>query len=476
MARKLQRFSLSKKANISSCLGAITMSVLFSISTISCEDYYISSTEESFESQSKLFDFKLYEKKILQTLESTNTIEILGRKYNSFNAESEFKDRFKEVFYNFVKLINNFTYAANQEIPGIENEYISYLIYTINLYDWFYLKEIDNSKVVKEYNPKLTYTALTPGNIIYFSGIKYMKQLWDEEIKNDLPNLKNSSFKNLSAFLSKYVYDNSVKLESFVEREKSTRPRTEVNTGCKKYDEIYDFYPINYVPERVVYIEEYEYAKKLPENNNAALINNHRKFGIFDVKKESLIIDSKKVNALTFKFNKLYNLNDISVTTDYNQNESGDLLNFIDINFAYRPKLMSFKEFFDFVKKIKFRKSNLLESEIGTGYIDLDKLLQPIAKISAEKFSVFNINTFDFGKSTRGNLAGTATGNYGEQNNRKYDKNVFLDYINLLKLDPKSKNTELFITPESWNINDIHKKDWEQLLPNILKSLEKSSS
>nr|WP_233742404.1 hypothetical protein [Mycoplasmopsis agalactiae] len=214
----------------------------------------------------------------------------------------------------------------------------------------------------------------------------------------------------------------------------------------------------------------------MPENNNAALINNHRKFGIFDVKKESLIIDSKKVNALTFKFNKLYNLNDISVTAHYNQNESGDLLNFIDINFAYRPKLMSFKEFFDFVKKIKFRKSNLLESEIGTGYVDLDKLLQPIAKISAEKFSVFNINTFDFGKSTRGNLTSTATGNYGEQNNRKYDKNVFLDYINLLKLDPKSKNTELFITPESWNINDIHKKDWEQLLPNILKSLEKSSS
>lgn len=200
MARKLQRFSLSKRANISSCLGAITMSVLFSISTISCGDYYISYTEGSFESQFKLFDFKLYEKKILRTLESTNTIETLGREYNSFNADSEFKDRFKEVFYNFVKLINNFTYAANQEIPGIENEYISYLIYTINLYDWFYSKEIDNSKVVKEYNPKLTYTALTPGSIIYFSGLKYMKQLWDEEIKNDLPNLKNSSFKNLRLF------------------------------------------------------------------------------------------------------------------------------------------------------------------------------------------------------------------------------------------------------------------------------------
>ncbi|QRF87638.1 hypothetical protein [Mycoplasmopsis bovis] len=45
---------------------------------------------------------------------------------------------------------------------------------------------------------------------------------------------------------------------------------------------------------------------------------------------------------------------------------------------------------------------------------------------------------------------------------------------NVGKLDPKSKNTELFITPESWAINDIYKKDWEKLLPNILKSLEKS--
>nr|WP_307929905.1 hypothetical protein [Mycoplasmopsis bovis] len=98
MARKLQRFTLSKKANITSCLGAITIPVLFSISTISCGEYYISYTEESFLIHFKLFDFKLYEKKILQTLESTNTIETLGRKYDSFNADSEFKDRFKEAF------------------------------------------------------------------------------------------------------------------------------------------------------------------------------------------------------------------------------------------------------------------------------------------------------------------------------------------------------------------------------------------
>lgn len=62
-------------------------------------------------------------------------------------------------------------------------------------------------------------------------------------------------------------------------------------------------------------------------------------------------------------------------------------------------------------------------------------------------------------------------GGYGQINNGKYIKNIFLDYINLLKLDPNTKNTELFITPDSWDINQISKKDWDELLPNILKSL-----
>nr|WP_307928192.1 hypothetical protein [Mycoplasmopsis bovis] len=149
----------------------------------------------------------------------------------------------------------------------------------------------------------------------------------------------------------------------------------------------------------------------MPKINNTVLINNHRKFGIFDVKKEVLIINSKKINALTFKFNKLYNFDDISVMATLNKNESRDLLNYIDINFAYRPKLMSFREFFEFVKKIKFRKNNLLESEIGTGYIDLDKLLEPVNKLMPNKFNVFKINTYDFGKFTLGNLYSTATGN-----------------------------------------------------------------
>nr|WP_307920335.1 hypothetical protein [Mycoplasmopsis bovis] len=36
----------------------------------------------------------------------------------------------------------------------------------------------------------------------------------------------------------------------------------------EKNTDIYDFYPINYVPERMEYIEEHNYAKKLPGNNN----------------------------------------------------------------------------------------------------------------------------------------------------------------------------------------------------------------
>nr|WP_307936135.1 hypothetical protein [Mycoplasmopsis bovis] len=123
----------------------------------------------------------------------------------------------------------------------------------------------------------------------------------------------------------------------------------------------------------------------MPKINNTVLINNHRKFGIFDVKKEVLIINSKKINALTFKFNKLYNFDDISVMATLNKNESRDLLNYIDINFAYRPKLMSFREFFEFVKKIKFRKSNLLESEIGTGYIDLRQIARTCKQVNAKQ-------------------------------------------------------------------------------------------
>ncbi len=59
----------------------------------------------------KFFDFKLYEGKINKILRWTGTLERLSHKYKWFDADPEFKKRFKDVFFNFVKLINSFTYA-----------------------------------------------------------------------------------------------------------------------------------------------------------------------------------------------------------------------------------------------------------------------------------------------------------------------------------------------------------------------------
>ncbi|SBO45459.1 hypothetical protein MBOVJF4428_00493 [Mycoplasmopsis agalactiae] len=50
-------------------------------------------------------------------------------------------------------------------------------------------------------------------------------------------------------------------------------------------------------------------------------------------------------------------------------------------------------------------------------------------------------------------------------------KNIYLDYINFLKIDPNTNNTNLLITPDSWNANEIPKDDWEKLLPVINKSI-----
>nr|WP_307918657.1 hypothetical protein [Mycoplasmopsis bovis] len=211
-----------------------------------------------------------------------------------------------------------------------------------------------------------------------------MNHLWNNKFKNDSTNLKRSEFKNLSAFLSKDVYENSVKLVSFAKRERAIILSEYTNDNNEETYKTYDFRPRNYDPWNS-YIENYKYAEDLPKINNTVLINNHRKFGIFDVKKEVLVINSKKINALTFKFNKLYNFDDISVMATLNKNESRDLLNYIDIDFAYRPKLMSFREFFEFVKKIKFRKSNLLESEIGTGYIDLRWIARTCKQVNAKQ-------------------------------------------------------------------------------------------
>nr|WP_307908022.1 hypothetical protein [Mycoplasmopsis bovis] len=49
MARKLQRFALSKKTNAGFCLGAIFMPILSSILTVSCGVYYNTDRERKFE-------------------------------------------------------------------------------------------------------------------------------------------------------------------------------------------------------------------------------------------------------------------------------------------------------------------------------------------------------------------------------------------------------------------------------------------
>nr|WP_280131195.1 hypothetical protein [Mycoplasmopsis bovis] len=94
MARKLQRFALSKKTNAGFCLGAIFMPILSSILTVSCGVYYNTDRERKFEERFKFFDFKLYEGKINKILRWTGTLERLSHKYKWFNADPEFKKRF----------------------------------------------------------------------------------------------------------------------------------------------------------------------------------------------------------------------------------------------------------------------------------------------------------------------------------------------------------------------------------------------
>nr|WP_307927503.1 hypothetical protein [Mycoplasmopsis bovis] len=85
--------------------------------------------------------------------------------------------------------------------------------------------------------------------------------------------------------------------------------------------------------------------------NNQTIINNYRKFGIFDVKRETLLINSNKINALTFKFNKLYSANDITVTSSYSPQNLW-LNELYRYKFSYRPDLMSFKEFWILKRKL----------------------------------------------------------------------------------------------------------------------------
>nr|WP_307908722.1 hypothetical protein [Mycoplasmopsis bovis] len=114
-----------------------------------------------------------------------------------------------------------------------------------------------------------------------------MNHLWNNKFKNDSTNLKRSEFKNLSAFLSKDVYENSVKLVSFTKRERAIRLSEYTNDNNEETYKTYDNSPKKLWSSEILYIENYKYAEDLPKINNTVLINNHRKFGIFDVKKRS---------------------------------------------------------------------------------------------------------------------------------------------------------------------------------------------
>ncbi|MFZ8217969.1 hypothetical protein ACO1HE_03410, partial [Mycoplasmopsis bovis] len=172
-----------------------------------------------------------------------------------------------------------------------------------------------------------------------------------------------------------------------------------------------------------------------------------------------------------FKFNKLYSANDITVTSSYSRSESRDLMNYIVINFSYRPDLMSFKEFLNFKKKTKFTKTNLQKEQIVSGYIDLDKLIGNYTAIAPDKFNVLEINTQGFGSEASLWKENINSGYYGNSTNSNSEKNIYLDYINFLKMDSNSNNTGLLITPDSWNVNEISKEDWDEMLPKINESV-----
>ncbi|MBT1422706.1 hypothetical protein FCN04_03810, partial [Mycoplasma bovis] len=273
----------------------------------------------------------------------------------------------------------------------------------------------------------------------------------------------------LSLKISNNIYKNLLKLESHYSR--YLKNFSIFNIIAPHTDASHEF-TNSKVDE---YLGNFKFIKNvanlLPTINNQTIINNYRKFGIFDVKRETLLINSNKINALTFKFNKLYSANDITVTSSYSRSESRDLMNYIVINFSYRPDLMSFKEFWNFKKKTKFTKTNLQKEQIVSGYIDLDKLIGNYTAIAPDKFNVLEINTQGFGSEASLWKENINSGYYGNSTNSNSEKNIYLDYINFLKMDSNSNNTGLLITPDSWNVNEISKEDWDEMLPKINESV-----
>ncbi|TKA59130.1 hypothetical protein MBOVa_5600 [Mycoplasmopsis bovis 8790] len=468
MIRKLYKSILKNGKKIDVYPFLIGSSVIMSSALIvpSCEVH----EQTSFEREhNKFFDFNLYEERIKKSLKSTDPISLMCSSLEAFKDKPIFYKKLSENFHSFIKLINSFSYFPNQEYSDIENEYIAYLVYTAKNYSTFYSKSVTRTKIVKEYEPKTTLSALTTGNSVNFNGIKYLNEIskgFNNKNKNDI---KLSNLNNLSLKISNDVYKNLLKLESHYNR--YLKNFSIFNTLVPHSDTSHKFTnsKVDEYVENFVFINNV--ADLLPTINNQSIINNYRKFGIFDVKRETLLINSNKINALTFKFNKLYSANDITVTASYNRSESRDLMNYIKIDLSYRPDLMSFKEFINFKKKTKFSKTNLQKEQIVSGYIDLDKLIGNYIAIAPDKFNVLEINTQGFGSEVTSWKENVDSGYYGNRINSDSEKNIYLDYINFLKIDPNTNNTNLLITPDSWNSNEIPKDDWEKLLPVINESI-----
>ncbi|MCE6056964.1 hypothetical protein MBOVJF4428_00480 [Mycoplasmopsis agalactiae] len=397
----------------------------------------------------------IFESKIRKIIDNRIQVFSLGDKW-----VLEYSPEVKEKIGEFLKLISSFTYAPNYEFPGIENEYISYLYYTGENRYLFYSNEIEESKIAKEYDSKNVHKTLTLDNLSYFDGIKYAKELSMREsaIKN---NADNNCWQNLSYLMLNDIHKNLLKLYSRLNQyidtiDYSVKPddKAIINAGknIKVENNAFNVY------------NDKKNLELLATINNYSVINKYRKFGVFDVKKETLIIDSKNINALTFKFNNTYSINDISVNAIKYNSGSEAPVNDISINFSYRHKLMSFKEFINFKKRTSFSSKNLSKDKISYGFVDLDELFKNISGIDPSKPIVLSIETSDFGKPLE-----------LRKFNRPYDEffdwesyinklNIFIDYLGLLNQDTKTMNTQLLLTPDSWNLNNVSEQDWKNLL------------
>lgn len=468
MVRKFYKSVLKKGQIMGASPVFIGSSIAISTTFLaaSCGEYQQTFFESKY---NKFFDFNLYEKRIRKSLKSTEPISQICSDLELFKYDPIFHKKLTQNFHNFVRLINSFSYSPNQEYPEIENEYIGYLVYTVKNYSSFYSNSVGRSKIVRQYEPKTTLSDLPTGNFVNFGGMKYLNEISKNFVFKNKDKIKHSNLRNLSLKISDDIYKNLLKLESHYNR--YFRNFSINNLIAPDSDASHKF-TSSKVDD---YVGNFEYIKNianlLPTINNHTIINNYRRFGIFDVKRETLLVNSNKINALTFKFNKSYSTDDIAVTASYSRSESRDLMNYINLNFSYRPDLMSFREFLNFAKKTKFSKANLQKEQIAYGYIDLDKLIGNYSAILPDKFNVLNINTQDFSSETPSWKRHEDSGYYGNNIHSKSEKNIYLDYINFLKIDPSTNNTNLLITPDSWNVNEIPKDDWEKLLPVINESI-----